>query len=199
MNAIASMFLIATLAAALALAAQWSRQVDEEEAIQRTGEGFISLVEGLYAYRTDQVVDWPTSMTPLAPYMPNLQIDSGNANLGGANGEGGRYALNLTGTTLTLSTDVSTQRHADEVARQFGSRGASAATTGGWRITVNVPDPGGITLMSSTLLTDGTNRMQRSLWLQNTVSAGTSCSGNGIGMSAAGQLMRCVNDAWRTN
>ena len=199
MNAIASLLLVAVFAAVLSMAAQWSRETNEQDAMRLTAEGFIALVEGLYAYRTEQVTAWPTTMTPLVAHMPNLQIDGSDASRGGANGEGGRFALNLTGTTLTLSTDVSTQRHAEEVARQFGSRGASAATTSGWRITVNVPDPGGITLMSSTLLTDGSNRMRRALWLQDTVTTGSTCQGNGIGMASGGRLMRCVNGRWLSN
>ena len=115
----------------------------------------------------------------------------------GTNGEGGRYSLVVSGSNLTLTTTVAEESHARAVTREFGSNGSYASVTGGYTVSVAVPAPGNITLMQQTLLTDGTNKMQRPLWIENTVSTGDTCTGTGMAVDSTGNLMRCDGGVWQ--
>lgn len=197
MQAIGGILLVAVLFTVVALGSQWARTHEQVDSARRTSEGYLTLIEGLYAFRADNVSQWPASFTNLTSYLPMLQIDSIDPMQAGANGEGGRYTLAISGGSLTLATTVSNERHARSVVRGFGTNGTYAAVTNGFEITVAVPDPGGIALMQQTLLTDGTNRMHRPLWFQDVVTSGTACSGTGVGFDASGNLMRCTGGTWQ--
>ena len=199
MQAIGGIFLIALMFTVVTLGAQWWRTSEDLNASRRTAEGYLTLIEGLYAFRADNVSQWPASFTNLTPYLPLLQVDPVDPMQAGANGAGGRYTLSIVGGTLTLATTISTEAHAQAVVREFGSNGGYATVTNGFEITVAVPDPGGIALMQQTLLTDGSNRMNRPLWLQNTVSAGSSCNSTGMALNAGGALMKCDGGTWQTH
>ena len=116
----------------------------------------------------------------------------------GANGGGGRYTLAIASGNVTLTTIVGTERHARSVTREFGANGSYFAVSDGFEITVAVPTPGGITLMQQTLLTDGTNKMQRPLWIATTVANGDPCTGAGFAVDTTGNLMRCHVGLWQT-
>lgn len=197
MHAFGGILLVAILFTVVALASQLWRTFENLDESQRTVEGYLTLIEGLYAYRADNVSQWPSSFTDLSRYLPALQIDTVDPMAAGANGEGGRYTLAIVGGIVTLSTSVAGESHARSVIREFGSNGTYASTPNGYDITVTVPAPGGISLMQQTLLTDGTNKMERPLWLQNTVTDGTSCTGTGMAVNASGDLMRCNSGIWQ--
>ena len=199
MQAIGGILLVALMFGVVILGTQWLRTQEDLNTSRRTVEGYVTLIEGLYAFRADNVSQWPASFTNMATYLPLLQIDSVDPMQAGANGDGGRYTLAIVGGNLTLTTTVHTESHAQAVVREFGSNGSYATVVGGFEITVAVPDPGGIALMRQTLLTDGTNRMHRPLWIQNVVSAGGSCSGTGMAVNASGSLMKCDGGTWQTH
>ena len=199
MQMFGGVLLVAVLFTVVALGSQYWRTAEELDTSRRTVEGYLSLMEGLYAYRADNVSTWPTSFSNLTPYLPLLQIDSIDPMQAGANGEGTRYTLAISGANVTLTTNVSTESHARAVIREFGSNGTYLAGTTGFDITVAVPAPGGITLMQQTLLTDGTNKMQRPIWLRNTVTAGDACSGTGLAFNATGDPMKCDGGTWQTH
>ena len=199
MQMFSGILLVAILFTLVALGAQWWRTTEDLNVSRRTVEGYLTLIEGLYAYRADNVSRWPTSFTPLTSYLPNLQVDSVNPMKAGANGEGGRYEMAISGANLSLNSIVAEEAHAQAVVREFGTNGTYSLSSDVYLIEIAVPAPGGITLMQQTLLTDGTNKMQRPLWLQNTVTDGTACSGNGLGVDGSGNLMRCDGNAWQTN
>lgn len=199
MQMFSGILLVATLFTIVALGAQWWRTTEDLDASRRTVEGYLALIEGLYAYRADNVSRWPTSFTQLTTHLPNLQVDTVNPMKAGANGEGGRYEMAISGTNLTLTTIVAEESHAQAVIREFGTNGTYSPAADGYAIDVAVPAPGGITLMQQTLLTDGTNKMHRPLWLQNTITAGATCTGNGLGVDASGNLMRCDGSVWQTH
>ncbi|MCY4128848.1 MAG: hypothetical protein OXG15_06350 [Gammaproteobacteria bacterium] len=190
--------LIAILFTVVALATQFWRTTEDLDESRRTVEGYLTLIEGLYAYRGDNVSQWPTSFLDLSRYLPSLQIDSLDPMQAGSNGEGGRYTLEVTGGIVTLTTAVALESHARSVIREFGANGTYATTPNGYAITVTVPAPGGISLMQQTLLTDGTNKMERPLWMRNTVVAGASCAGTGMALDVNGNLMRCDGGIWQT-
>ena len=197
MQMFGGILMVAILFTVVALGSQYWRTAEDLNTSRRTAEGFLTLIEGLYAYRANNVSRWPTSFANLTPYLPLLQIDSGDPMQAGANGEGDRYTLAISGSNVTLSTTVSTEVHALTVIREFGSNGTYRAVTNGFQITVAVPAPGNVTLMQQTLLTDGTNKMQRPLWLQNIVTAGTSCTTTGMALNATGDLMKCDGGVWQ--
>ena len=199
MQAFAGLLLVGVLFTLVALGTQYWRTTEDLEASKRTVEGYLTIIEGLYAYRADNVSRWPTSFADLNPYLPLLSIDSSNPMQAGANGQGGRYTLTITGTNVTITTTVSAEFHARSATREFGTNGSYTAVSDGYAITVAVPTPGGIALMQQTLLTDGTNKMQRPLYMQNTVTAGDPCTGNGFGVDATGNLMRCSGTAWQNH
>ncbi len=199
MQAFAGLLLVGVLFTVVALGTQFSRTTEDLDASKRTVEGYLTIIEGLYAYRADNVSRWPTSFSDLNPYLPLLPIDSGNPMQAVVNGQGGRYTLTITGTNVTITTTVSAESHARSVTREFGTNGSYATVSDGYVITVAVPAPGGIALMQQTLLTDGTNKMQRPLYVQNTVTAGDLCTGNGFGVDATGNLMRCNGSAWQNH
>ncbi|MCY4096303.1 MAG: hypothetical protein OXG05_14405 [Gammaproteobacteria bacterium] len=197
MQMFGGILLVAILFTVVALGSQYWRTAEDLDTSRRTAEGFLALIEGLYAYRANNVSQWPTSFSNLTPYLPLLQIDSGDPMQAGANGEGGRYTLAIAGGNVTLATTVSTESHAQAVIREFGSNGTYAAVSNGFQLSVVAPAPGGITLMQQTLLTDGTNKMHRPLWLQNTVTIGTPCTTTGMAVNATGDLMKCDGGAWQ--
>ena len=197
MQMFGGILLVAILFTVVALGSQYWRTAEDLDASRRTAEGFLTLIEGLYAYRANNVSQWPTSFSNLTPYLPLLQIDAVDPMQAGANGEGGRYTLAITGGTVTLSTTVGTESHAQAVIREFGSNGTYAAVSNGFQLFVVVPSPGGITLMQQTLLTDGTNKMHRPLWLQNTVTIGAPCTTTGMALNATGDLMKCDGGVWQ--
>ena len=199
MQMFSGILLSAVLFTLVAIGAQWWRTTEDLDASRRTVEGYLTLIEGIYAFRTDNVSRWPTSFTPLTAHLPNLHVDGVDPMKAGANGEGGRYEMAITATGLTLTTVVAEEAHAQAVIREFGANGSYATAANGYEIEVAVPVPGGIALMQQTLLTDGTNKMQRPLWLQDTVSAGNACTGNGFGVDGSGNLMRCDGDVWQTH
>ena len=189
--------LVGVVFTVVALGTHYWRTTEELDASRRTVEGYLTLIEGLYAYRAENVSRWPNSFTDLTPYLPLLQINSVDPMQAGVNGEGGRYTLTISGGNVTLTTRVTTERHARSVTREFGANGGYAALTDGFEVTVAVPTPGGITLMQQTLLTDGTNKMHRPLWLATTVAAGDPCTGSGFAVDASGNLMRCNGGLWQ--
>lgn len=197
MQTFGGMLLVGVLFMVMALAAQFWRTTEELDTSRRTVEGYLSLIEGLYAYRADNVSRWPTSLSELAHYLPLLQFDSVDPMQGGANGDGGRYTLAISGSSVTITTTVAAERHARAVAREFGVNGSYAAVTEGFEVTVAVPSPGGITLMQQTLLIDGTNKMQRPLWLATSVATGDACAGSGFAVDTNGNLMRCNGGSWQ--
>ena len=199
MQMFGGVLLVAVLFALVAMGAQWWRTMEDLDASRRTVEGYLTLMEGLYAFRADNVSQWPTSFTGLTPYLPHLQIDSLNPMQAGNNGDGGRYALAQSGSNLTLTSTVTTETHARTVIREFGANGTYVPVADGFAITLAIPAPGGITLMQQTLLTDGTNKMQRPLWLSTTVSAGDPCSDTGMALNSSGSLMRCTGGAWQSH
>ncbi|MCY3859258.1 MAG: hypothetical protein OXG25_10175 [Gammaproteobacteria bacterium] len=197
MQTFGGILLVGVLFTVVALGTHYWRTMEELDASRRTVEGYLTLIEGLYAYRAENVSRWPASFTDLTPYLPLLQIDSVDPMQAGSNGEGGRYTLAILGGNVALTTHVRTESHARSVTREFGARGSYAAVTDGFRITVAVPTPGGITLMRQTLLTDGTNKMQRPLWIATTVATGDSCTGAGFAVDTTGNLMRCHGGVWQ--
>ena len=197
MQMFGGILLVAILLTVVALGSQYWRTAEDLDTSRRTAEGFLTLIEGLYAYRANNVSQWPTSFSNLTPYLPLLHIDAVDPMKSGANGDGGRYTLAVAGGNITLATTVSTESHAQAVIREFGSNATYAPVSSGFQITVAVPVPGGITLMQQTLLTDGTNKMHRPLWLQNTVSAGASCTTTGMAVNATGDLMKCDGGVWQ--
>ena len=197
MQTFGGVLLVGVLFTIVALGTQFWRTTQELDASRRTVEGYLTLIEGLYAYRAENVSRWPTSFTDLTPYLPLLQVDTVDPMQAGANGEGGRYALAISSGNVTLTTTVGTESHARSVTREFGANGSYRAVTDGFEITLAVPTPGGITLMQQTLLTDGTNKMQRPLWLATTVASGDSCAGQGFAVDASGNLMRCNGGLWQ--
>ena len=199
MQIFGGILLVAAMFVVVAFASQWWRTTEEINESRRTVEGYLTLIEGLYAYRADNVSQWPGSFTDLTVYLPALKVDSADDMQAGANGEGGRYRLTVSGTALTLSTTVAEESHARMVTREFGANGSYASVTGGYAVTVALPVPGSITLMRQTLLTDGTNKMQRPLWIENTVTSGDACSGNGMAVDLTGHLMRCNGGFWQTH
>lgn len=195
MAAGSSLLAVALLALMLALAAEWMRDAQAQAEAQRTAEGFTTLIEGLYAYRTNNVTSWPANFNELIAFLPNLNVDSGQPRLAGANGEGGRYTLNSV-SGVRLITTVSTERHARAVTREFGTNGSYSGSGSAWTITVGVPDPGSISVLAQTLLIDGSNKMARPLWVNNRVIASDPCTDDGFGINAAGDLMACRNGVW---
>ena len=199
MQLFGGILLVAVMFTLVAIGAQWWRTTEDLNASRRTVEGYLALMEGLYAFRADNVSQWPTSFSGLSTYLPNLQVDAVDPMQAGANGDGGRYTLSITGGNVTLASTVTTETHARAVVREFGSNGTYAAVTGGFAIRVAVPAPGGITLMQQTLLTDGTNKMQRPLWLNTPVAVGDTCTGTGMAFDASGNLMRCNGGVWQNH
>ena len=197
MHVFGGILLVGVLFTIVAIGAQFWRTTAEFDASRRTVEGYVTLIEGLYAYRADNVTQWPASFPDLIAFLPMLQIDAVDPMQAGANGDGGRYTLAITGGNLTLTTTVATEPHARAVTREFGINGTYVAISNGFEITVTVPAPGGIVLMQQTLLTDGTNKMHRPLWMQNTVTQANACTGTGIGLDASGNLMRCNGGTWQ--
>ena len=197
MQMFGGILLVAILFTVVALGSQYWRTAEDLDTSRRTAEGFLTLIEGLYAYRADNVSQWPTSFSNLTPYLALLRIDAVDPMQAGTNGEGGRYTLSIAGGNVTLSTTVGTASHAQAVIREFGSNGTYAAVSDGFQITLAVPAPGGITLMQQTLLTDGTNKMHRPLWLQNTVTTGDLCTTTGMALDATGDLMKCDGGIWQ--
>ena len=199
MQLFGGILLVAVLFTLVAIGAQWWRTNEDLEASRRTVEGYLTLMEGLYAFRADNVSQWPTSFSGLTTYLPNLQVDAVDPMRAGANGDGGRYTLVVSGSNVSLTTTVTTETHARAVLREFGANGTSVAITGGHAISVAVPAPGGITLMQQTLLTDGSNKMHRPLWLNTAVAVGDTCTGTGMGFDASGNLMRCNGGVWQNH
>ena len=197
MQTFGGVLLVGVLFAVVALGTHYWRTTEELDASRRTIEGYLTLIEGLYAYRAENVSRWPTSFTDLTPYLPLLQIDSVDPMQAGANGRGGRYTLAISGGNVTLTTRVGTESHARSVTREFGANGSYGTVTDGFEITLAVPTPGGITLMQQMLLTDGTNKMQRPLWLATTVASGDSCAGQGLAVDTTGNLMHCIGGVWQ--
>ena len=189
---------VALLAVMLAIAAEYMRDAQGQAEAARTAEGFATIIEGLYDYRTANVTTWPADFNDLTPHLPNLQIDSGDANQAGANGEGGRYTLATTG-GVRLTTTVSSERHARAVTREFGTNGSYGGSGSSWTITVGVPDPGSISVLEHTLLIDGTNKMVRPLWVGNEVTASAPCSDAGFGINSNGTLMACRGGTWASH
>lgn len=198
MQMFSGILLAAVLFTLVALGTQYWRTAAELDTSRRTVEGYLSLIEGLYAYRADNVSQWPATFSDLTPYLPLLPIDSVDPMQAGANGEGGQYTLTVAGGSVTLETNVSSESHARTVIREFGSNASYIAGPNGYDIAVNVPVPGGIALMQQTLLTDGTNKMQRPLWVQNTVTLGSSCATTGMALDINGNLMRCTGGVWQS-
>ena len=196
MHAIGGVLLVALMFTFVSLGTQWLRTTEDLATARRTVEGYLTLIEGLYAYRADNVSVWPSSFSALTPYLPMLHIDAVDPTQAGANGEGSRYSLAIVGGSLTISTTVSTEQHARSVVREFGANGTYLAAADGYSITIAVPAPGGISLMQHTLLTDGTNKMQRPLWLEHTVSVGDQCSETGLALDGDGNLLRCHGGYW---
>lgn len=197
MQIFGAILLVAALFAVVAVGAQWLRTTDDLDASARTVEGYLMLMEGLYAYRADNVSQWPSAFADLTSYLPHLPIDPNDPMQAGANGEGGRYTLSVSGANLALVSTVATEAHARSVVREFGSNGAYVSAANGFAITVAVPPPGNVTLMQQTLLTDGTNKMHRPVWMQNVVAAGDACAGTGMALNANGRLMRCNGGVWQ--
>ena len=199
MHAVGGLLIVVVLGTALVMGGQWQQQQQAIDEARRTAEGFLTLVEGVYAYRTDKPTSWPADFNEVLPYFPNLQVDGTMPTKAGANGEGGRYDLVAVTGGIALQTVVSSDAHANAVVREFGTRASTRSVAGGVEITVGIPDPGGISVMTSALLTDGTNRMRSPLYLDSTVVAGDACSDTGLGMTVSGQLMKCVNSVWVAN
>lgn len=199
MHAVGGLLIVLVLGTALVMGGHWQQQQQAIDEARRTAEGFLSLVEGIYAYRTDKPTSWPANFNEVLPYFPNLQVDGTTPTKAGVNGEGGRYDLVAVTGGIALQTVVSNEAHANAVVREFGTRSSARTITGGVEITVGIPDPGGISVMTSALLTDGTNRMRSPLYLDSTVVAGGTCSDTGLGMTSAGELMKCVNSQWVAN
>ena len=197
MQMFGGILLVAILFTVVALGSQYWRTAEDLDTSRRTAEGFLTLIEGLYAYRADNVSQWPTSFSNLTPYLPLLRIDAVDPMQAGANGDGGRYTLRSQAVT-SRSQPPSARSHT--LKQSFASLDLTATyapVSSGFQITVAVPAPGGITLMQQTLLTDGTNKMHRPLWLQNTVSAGASCTTTGMAVNATGDLMKCDGGVWQ--
>ena len=199
MQAFGGILLVAMLFAVIGLATQMWRTAEELEVSRRTVDGYLSLIEGIYGFRADHVTDWPTDFDDLTAYLTMLEVDPNDPLLAGTNGEGGRYRLAVNGTVLTLVTTVAIESHAQTVVREFGNNAQYVAIADGFRITVTVPAPGGITLMQQTLLTDGTNKMQRPLWIEQSVNQGDACADTGMSLDSNGNLMRCVAGSWQSN
>lgn len=198
MHTIGALLFVGLLAIIVFLVADWTRLEDEQDSARRTSEGFITLIEGLYAYRSDtNITGWPTDFNALLPYLPNLQFNSSQPLRAGANGHGHPYVMSVTGGNLMLSTSVDTQVHAQAAVREFGSSASYVTSATRFTITVGVPDPGGISLVTQTLLTDGSNAMRRPLMMTNTVTLAATCSGSGLALTAAGQPVRCTSGTWQ--
>ena len=197
MQIFGGILLVAAMFVVVAFGSQWWRTNEEINESRRTVEGYLTLIEGLYAYRSDNVSQWPSSFSDLVPYLPALKVDTVDDMQAGTNGEGGRYSLVVSGSNLTLTTTVTDESHARAVSREFGSNGSYASVTGGYTVSVAVPAPGNITLMQQTLLTDGTNKMQRPLWIEYTVSTGDTCTETGMAVDSTGNLMRCDGGVWQ--
>ena len=195
MPTLGAILLVVAVATVLLMTAEWQRAGEDSASIDRTVKGFHALLEGVYAFRTQLPTQWPSDLRTLCNQVPSLDYSA--TACGGINGEGRRYSLALEGSDLELSTQVSDVTHIRAVEREFGSSVTITGPVGGmYTIGLKVPDPGGISLMRQTLLTDGTNEMQRALWMNATFTVGDSCSGGGIAIDTNGALLRCVGGTW---
>ena len=196
MPTIGAIALVAAVAVVLLMSVEWQRVGEDTAAIDRTVKGFHALLEGAYAYRTQIPTQWPSDMNTLCSTVPSINQPT----CGGINGEGRTYSLVINGSDLVLSTRVSDPSHSAAVAREFGASVAVTGPVGGlYTIELDVPDPGSISLMRQTLLTDGTNEMQEALWMSNTFTAGDTCSGGGLAVDSNGALLRCSGGTWTTH
>ena len=199
MQMFGGILLVAVLFTVVALGSQYWRTAEDLDTSRRTAEGFLTLIEGLYAYRANNVSQWPTSF--YEPYtVPSAAADRQRLIPCKPVRMVKAVAIpwRLRRRKLSHSaTTVGTESHAQAVIREFGSNGTYAAVSNGFQLFVVVPAPGGITLMQQTLLTDGTNKMHRPLWLQNTVTIGAPCTTTGMALNATGDLMKCDGGVWQ--
>ena len=59
MQIFGGILLVAAMFVVVAFGSQWWRTTEEINESRRTVEGYLTLIEGLYAYRADNVSQWP--------------------------------------------------------------------------------------------------------------------------------------------
>lgn len=196
MPTIGAIALVAAVAVVLLMTAEWQRAGEDSAGVDRTVQGFHALLEGAYAYRTQTPTQWPADVRTLCRTVPSLNQPT----CGGVNGEGRTYSLAINGSDLELTTQVGDARHGAAVQREFGAAVTVTGPVGGlYSIKLDVPDPGGISLMRQTLLTDGSNEMLDAIWMDNSLTAGDPCPGGGLGVDLNGALLRCSGGVWVTH
>ena len=195
MSSLGAFALVIALVVGTLVAVQFARMQQDSDDYQQTIVGFESLVAGAYAFRTDNPTQWPSSLAALCTAVPSLDQNP----CGGSNGEGRPFTLTLTSGNLAFATEVEDETHALSVQRSFGSSATtSTLATGLFEINLSVPNPGGITLVRQTLLTDGSNDMQDALHFQSTSpTIGGTCSGLGLAPDTTGALLVCQGGTWQ--
>lgn len=195
MQAIGGLLLIALAATALVLGQQWYNTKHVVETADATTNGFQTLIEVLYAYRLENPTQWPSSVLDLSSYVAPGVLHSASSL--GTNGEGTPYSFQLTGKNVELSTVLTNEAAAARVWQSFGTRATKSPESDGYRISLTLTPPGGVTLLNHALLIDGSNKLNRPLWFSTHESSFTRCSGTGIAVDVDGQLLGCRSGIWR--
>ena len=195
MQILGGLFVLVLIASAMVLGQQWQTIRADIQSAEITVAGFQSLIEVLYGYRLDHPTQWPGNANDLSSYLPTNAIHSSTSL--GSNGEGLPYSLSVVGSNVQLRTQLTKDHVSQRVVQALGSRATRTTSANGYFVTVSVPPPGGVNLLRSSLLVDGSNKLDRPLWFRSNRVVNASCSGNGIATDSTGKVLTCQSGRWQ--
>lgn len=168
----------------------WIHWEREKRSIERTIAGFHAIAEGAAAYRVDHKA-WTADFNDLSPFVANLAVHSSSS--AGSNGEGNPYTIQVALGEFRIWTELADQNHARVVVNRLGSAVELTEALGVYTVKMGVPIPGNVTLLESTLLMDGSNKMEAPLPVAHHVVDGGVCEEHGFGLGSDGRVFQCVD------
>ena len=200
MPAISALVFVAALGAAVLLGVDWQRHQTELAEERFLVSRVETMIDAAYIHR-GEFHTWPASTDALCDstvdsaqcrrsfnpsivaYPMALAVTSGDAlrlSLGGVqNVELAQGVGRALAPQAVILPDPKTNPNAPE-----------------YNVRIDIPLPFRLSLLEATLLTDGSNAMNKPLLFATSAAVGEPCKGGALSVSADGALLRCARDFW---
>jgi prepilin-type N-terminal cleavage/methylation domain-containing protein len=200
---------LAVIATLTPLYLNWRASIAHESIVSRTTNGVEHINKALYAYRADQQT-WPASIVLLEAYLPNLQNVNAQTNTAGVNGVGLPFRLESNGQSIVIATTMRTIHQAREVASSYPNTGTFDPNT--FDVRISLPTSGleraylqhdGSVAMTGNLdlgdnsIENAATISTKQLVLTEPKQVGAPCTTGSIAITQNGELLSCVNGAWK--
>lgn len=200
MPAISALLLVVVLAGAILMGVEWQRQQTDRAEERFLVSRLEALIDMAYVYRGDNHA-WPSDSTELC----SVGVDPKQCGrFFTASTDAYPMTISVTANdTLRLTIQrIGNAEFAKDLVLALGSQASASpdpaknANASTYEISMDVVLPFRLSLLEETLLTDGSNAMNKPLMFASSESVGKSCKNRALAVDANGALLRCVNGSW---